>query len=63
MLPASGWRGLKSATHSSGTIADGTSSRTDRFDASQPDPTMTLARPAGIDAQVAGSLFGGSEDL
>ncbi len=44
-----------SDAHSSGTIAEGTNRMGDRHDASQSEPTFTLARPAGIAAQVGGN--------
>jgi len=55
IVEAPGCRGLISETHSSGTIAEGTIRMGDRRDASQSEPMFTLARPAGIAAQVGGN--------
>jgi hypothetical protein len=51
---------LMSAVQSSGTITDGTSKMVERPDDSQSEPTLTLARPAGIAAHACGNLSCGN---
>ena len=58
ILEACGCRGLRSAADSSGTMTDGTSRIAERRDESQSEPSLTLARPAGIAAHVAGIATG-----